>query len=222
MEYPDKTVRKQVDKSFILASLEGSILISYIVTICYLKCKKRIETDFKSKMVIGIYICGMMFGFIVWIFDILIEEDSPTGRKNYVPIFVYLEMIDSFGDYIITLSLYLFIYEMFETKILLESESRLLNLLRKNKLQLYSLIFVSVALITMISGVLLVHLEMYYAFFHSKCINVRRFIDPFAVKVAIGIYAVRTVQDLCMLLLFMHLFIYFMRAKLSLKSFTPF
>ena len=76
-------------------------------------------------------------------------------------------MVDSFADYIITLGLYFFIYEMLQIKVLLESESRLLNLLRKYKLQMYTLIFVSIALITMLSGVLLVHLEMYFAFYNS-------------------------------------------------------
>lgn len=47
----------------------------------------------------------------------------------------------------------------------------------------------------------------------------RSFIDPVAIYVAIGIFAVRTVQDLLMVILFVHLVQYFMKTKRSINPF---
>ena len=47
MEYPETEKIKHLEKAYVLAALEGAILLSYLVIVSYLKCKKRIETDLK-------------------------------------------------------------------------------------------------------------------------------------------------------------------------------
>ena len=106
MEGPD-----HLDKAWVLVNIEGAILISYVIILVYLKCKLKMETDFRAKLVIGMYLSGMFFGFVSWIADLNVEEGDPKS-DGYRPVFVFIEMVDSFADYLITFGIYMFIYDM--------------------------------------------------------------------------------------------------------------
>lgn len=84
--------------------------------------------DRKSKAFIIIYLFGRTINFISWIIDL---ADQRQGINTD---FLISEFLDFLSTYIVTLGLYIFVFDMLKVKALLESESNLQHTIKNRRI----------------------------------------------------------------------------------------
>jgi hypothetical protein len=157
-------IETHVDKAYVLASLDLVILLTFIGTWLFFIYRRGLKLDRKSKVFIYIYLAGRGLNFISWTLDLLTDQDGGN------PVYIIFECMDFLSTYVVTMGLYVFILDTYKVKLMLEAETLEQHRDKEIKLLKYSVIFLTVAAVTMVSGVATIHLEMLNIFRDSgKC-----------------------------------------------------
>ncbi len=186
---------EHVEKAYVLASLDLFILLTFIGTLLFLICLRGLQLDRKSKLFIYIYLAGRSLNLTSWTLDLLTEEDIGS------PVYIMYEFMDFLSTYVVTMGLYVFILDMLKVKIMLDAESLEEHRAKEIKVFKYTVIFLTIAVVTMISGTATIHLEMYNIFEDSnRCdqgtsrkLDLSHLVSPVVRAIALAIFSVRSI-----------------------------